>query len=139
LVFSTKDRRPLIPADRMPRLREYFGGIIRELGGRMFTANGPEDHIHIATILTQKLAVMEVLRIIKANSSKWIHETFSDMASFAWQDQYAGFTFAQSGTAQVVAYIDRQIEHHRKVTFQEELIALLEKHEIPYDPKYIWK
>ncbi|HUT59211.1 MAG TPA: IS200/IS605 family transposase [Phycisphaerae bacterium] len=137
MIFSTKHRRPVIGPEFMPRLREYIGGILRNLGGSMLAANGPADHIHIAARLDQKAATMDVLKEIKGSSSQWIHETVGQ-SDFAWQDGYAAFTVSHSGVAQVVAYIQRQLEHHRKQNFQEELIEFLRRHEIEYDERYIW-
>ena len=139
LVFSTRDRRPLIVPEVLPRLTKYVGGIIRELGGQMLAGNGPPDHFHIAAILDQKRSIMEVLGTIKANSSRWIHQTFSDSRDFEWQDGYAAFTVSHSGISHVVKYVEGQQEHHKKMTFQEELVALLRKHEIPFDERYIWR
>jgi REP element-mobilizing transposase RayT len=137
LIFSTKDRRPLIGADLMPRLREYIGGIIRGLGGRMLIANGAPDHIHIATSLDQKTALMEVLKQVKAGSSEWVHQEIRQ-ADFAWQDGYSAFTVSHSAMPQVVAYIQGQAEHHKKRSFQEELIEFLKRHEVKYDERYIF-
>jgi len=137
LVFSTKDRRRVIGIDLMPRLREYVGGIIRDLCGRMLAANGPEDHIHIAAILDQKNALMEVLKQVKASSSEWVHSTVGQR-DFAWQDGYAAFSVSHSVMPRVIAYIGRQVEHHKEQTFQEELIEFLRRHEVQYDERYIW-
>jgi REP element-mobilizing transposase RayT len=137
LVFSTKDRRPWLGPEVMPRLREYLGGIIRNLGGQMLAANGPADHVHLATILNQKRPLMEVLQELKQISSKWIHQEFPDLRAFAWQDGYAAFTVSHSGMPQVVAYIAQQVPHHHRQTFVEELIALLERHGVQYDERYI--
>ena len=137
IVFSTKDRQPWIEGELAARLPKYIGGIIRELEGCVLAANGPADHIHIAARLDQKAATMDVLKEIKGSSSQWIHETVGQ-SDFAWQDGYAAFTVSHSGVAQVVAYIQRQLEHHRKQTFQEELIEFLRRHEIEYDERYIW-
>jgi REP element-mobilizing transposase RayT len=139
LVFSTKERRRLITTDIRPRLTQYIGGIIRDLGGKMLAGNGPEDHFHVAAILTQKLALMEVLKIVKCRSSQWIHETFDGAGDFDWQDGYGAFTVSHSAMPDVVRYVENQLEHHRKMTFQEELIALLKRHEIEYDERYIWR
>jgi putative transposase len=84
LVFSTKDRRPLLRADRMPRIREYLGGIIRNLGGQLLAANGTEDHVHMAAVLDQKRALMDVLRDLKSCFSEWVHQEFPDQRDFAW-------------------------------------------------------
>jgi len=137
LVFSTKDRRPWLGPEVMPRLREYLGGIIRNLGGQMLAANGPGDHVHLATILNQKRPLMDVLQELKQSSSKWIHQEFPDLRAFAWQDGYAAFTVSHSGMPQVVEYIAQQVPHHHRQTFVEELIALLERHGVQYDERYI--
>jgi putative transposase len=137
LIFSTKDRRPQIGPDLMPRLREYIGGIIRGLGGHMLIAGGAPDHIHIAAVLNQKSALMEVLKQVKGGSSEWVHQTVAQR-DFAWQDGYAAFTVSRSVLPQVVAYIQGQTEHHKKRSFQEELIEFLKKHEIQYDERYIF-
>ena len=137
LIFSTKGRRPVIGPDLMPRLREYIGGIIRNLGGQMLTANGPQDHIHIATILNQKMAMMDILKEIKGDSSRWVHQTIGQR-DFAWQDGYAGFTVSHSVMPKVVAYVHGQVEHHKKQTFKEEFIEFLDRHGVKYDPKYVW-
>ena len=137
LVFSTKDRRSWLGPEIMPRLREYLGGIIRNLGGQMLAANGSGDHVHVATVLNQKRPLMEILQELKQSSSKWIHQEFPDLRAFAWQDGYAAFTVSHSGMPQVVEYIAQQVPHHHRQTFVEELIALLERHGVQYDERYI--
>ena len=137
IVFSTKDRRPWIRGQLAQRLPRYIGGIIRELEGRMLAANGPADHIHIATTLSPKLAVADVLRTIKSNSSKWIHREFAKLRTFAWQDGYATFSVSHSLMPRVVKYVERQQQHHEKLTFREELAALLKRHGIEYDARYL--
>ena len=137
LVVWTKDRRSWLGPEIMPRLREYLGGIIRNLGGQMVAANGPGDQVHVATILNQKRPLMEILQELKQSSSKWIHQEFPDLRAFAWQDGYAAFTVSHSGMPQVVEYIAQQVPHHHRQTFVEELIALLERHGVQYDQRYI--
>jgi putative transposase len=137
LIFSTKERRPQIPAELMPKVSEYIGGIIRNLGGSMAAANGAQDHLHIAATLSQKLAIMDVLQEIKRSSSAWVHNTVGDRA-FGWQDGYAAFSVSHSLMPRVIAYIQRQAQHHRKQSFQEELIEFLKLHEIEYDQRYIF-
>jgi hypothetical protein len=82
---------------------------------------------------------MDVLGRIKANSSKWIHQTFDGLADFAWQEGYAAFSVSHSASDQVIQYVRRQIEHHSKMDFKQELRALLDRHGIVYDEKYLWK
>jgi REP element-mobilizing transposase RayT len=137
LVFSTKERRPAIAPELMPRLVPYLGGIIRNLGGQMLAANGTSDHMHVAAILTQKTALMDVLMRIKADSSGWIHSTFPEHRDFAWQDGYSAFSVSESVMPSVCSYAAGQAQHHSKMTFEQELIAMLEAHQIAYDPKYL--
>jgi REP element-mobilizing transposase RayT len=138
IVFSTKGRRPFIYDDLRPRLAKYIGGIVRELEGDVLSANGPTDHFHVVAILTPKVAVMDVIKGIKGGSSKWIHETFRELPDFDWQDGYAAFTVSQSALPRVIAYVEGQVEHHKKMTFQEELVALLKRHGVKYDERYIF-
>jgi len=139
IVFSTKQRRPLLsPPDRLARICEYIGGILREQDARMLAANGAPDHVHLAVIIDPTLAVADVVRVVKANSSRWIHETFPDMRDVSWQDGYAAFSVSSSMLPKVVAYIRAQADHHKRMTFEEELIALLDRHGIEYDKRYIF-
>jgi putative transposase len=138
LVFSTKQRRPLIGPDVMPRLREYVGGIIRNMGGQMLSANGVADHLHVATVLNQKFALMDVLKEIKGSSSEWIHQTFPAMRDFAWQEGYAAFTVSHSIVPAVMAYVASQVDHHKASTFEEEFVQFLNRHGIKFDPRYVF-
>ena len=138
IVFATKQRRPFLTGERLSRTCEYIGGIIREQGGQMLAANGTADHVHVATVATATVAVSDLLRTVKANSSRWIHQTFGDLRAFGWQDGYAAFSVSASVMPQVVSYVRRQAEHHKKISFAEELIALLTKHRIEYDERYLF-
>jgi REP element-mobilizing transposase RayT len=139
IVFSTKDRRPLITPEALPRIREYIGGIIRKVHGQMVSANGTADHIHIAAIGSPNIAVMKFIQLIKGGSSKWIHETFPELKSLYWQESYGAFTVSPSGLPKLLAYIRDQEEHHKKADFKQEFLALLEKHGVKYDERYIWR
>jgi REP element-mobilizing transposase RayT len=136
IVFSTKEREPWFDAESMGELASYFGGVIRETGGTLLEANGPADHVHLATILRPTVTVAEMVNKMKSNSSKWFKKRFRREA-FAWQEGYAAFTVSYSGTGQVISYIRRQVEHHRKRSFVEELKALLKRHRIPFEEKYL--
>jgi len=138
-VFSTKERRPLLSAAVAPRLAEVVGGIVRKHDGKLLAMNGPTDHVHLLAILAAKYSVSDQLRDIKAGSSKWIHRVYANLQDFAWQGGYGAFSVSKSTAPEVIRYIARQREHHRKMTFQEEFIAFLKKHEIEYDPKYVFE
>lgn len=139
VVFSTKARAPLLDADLKPRLFAYMGGIIRELGGTALLINGPTDHVHILALLPAKLGLSEIVGKVKANSCGWVHGEFAAKRHFAWQTGYGAFSVSHSQKQTVLDYIAAQEEHHRKVPFKEELLALLKKHEIEYDEKYLWE
>ena len=139
IIFSTKERKPFLDAELKQRLFPYMAGIIRELGGKALIINGPSDHVHILASLPAKLAVAELMARLKANSSGWVHKTFPDRRSFGWQTGYSAFSVSQSQQQIVFQYIANQEEHHRKLSFKEELLAFLKKHGVPYDERYIWE
>jgi REP element-mobilizing transposase RayT len=139
LIFSTKGRAPWLAADLTPRLYEYMGGILRQEKSHLLAAGGTADHVHLLASLSKELSVSDTLRLIKANSSKWIHETFPDQRHFAWQVGYGAFTVSYSHLGHVKRYIASQAEHHRTRTFQEEFIAFLKRHSIEYDERYLWE
>ncbi|HEX7470201.1 MAG TPA: IS200/IS605 family transposase [Verrucomicrobiae bacterium] len=139
VIFSTKDRTSLLDAELKPRLFPYMGGIIRELGATALLINGPTDHVHILLLLPAKIGLSEIVGKVKANSSGWVHREFPKCQSCAWQTGYAAFTVSHSQKQSVLDYIANQEEHHRKLSFKEELIAFLKKHEVEYDEKYLWE
>ncbi len=137
IVFSVKGRRGFLDEQRMHRLCEYVAGIVRNVKCKLYIANGPEDHIHIAVSLRPEVPLADFVRTIKTNTSRWIHQTFDDMQEFGWQDGYSAFTVSYSGLDNVFEYIKGQLEHHKKVSFEEELAGFLKKHNIDFDPQYI--
>ena len=138
IVFSTKERRPFLSEELLARACQYMGGIVRNLKGQMLKANGAADHVHLAAVIHPSAAVAEFVGKVKSNSTGWIHETFPPMRDFAWQEGYSAFTVSRSVLPAVLKYIENQPVHHRKMTFQEELIELLERHGIEYDPQRMW-
>jgi REP-associated tyrosine transposase len=138
-VFSTKERRRLITPELRERLWPFLGGIARQNKMRAIEIGGVEDHVHILLSLPSTMAVSKALQLIKGGSSKWIHETFPEHRLFAWQEAYGAFSVSMSQLDKTVEYIREQEAHHRKMTFQEEFLALLKKHRIEYDERYLWK
>ena len=122
IIFSTKDRRPLITEDCQPRLYDYMGGTIRRLGGISLELNGTEDHVHLLTKLRADKALSDVLRDLKANASGWMHDVFPESKAFSWQRGYGAFTVSHSNLEEVRHYIAHQKEHHRKTFFRDEFI-----------------
>ncbi|MHC4715964.1 MAG: IS200/IS605 family transposase [Planctomycetota bacterium] len=137
-VFSTKERRPFISDDLDGRLNEYAAGIARNHDMHLIRAGGTSDHRHLLLQFRPTVCISDGVRILKSNASKWVHETFDGLSTFAWQSGYAAFSVSQSAAARVVAYIDGQEQHHKRLTFQEELIALLDRHGVEYDPEHLW-
>ncbi|HST50589.1 MAG TPA: IS200/IS605 family transposase [Pyrinomonadaceae bacterium] len=117
IIFSTKDRMPLIDSDINPRLHAYLGGIVRELKGTALSVNGTMDHVHMLIGLPPTVALSDVVRVTKANSSRWIHEQIVDK-KFGWQSGYGAFSVSQSKAQTVLAYIAHQEAHHRKISFK---------------------
>jgi putative transposase len=137
-VFSTKERAPLIDAELAPDLYAYFGGIVRELNGEAIIVGGVADHVHALLRLPPTLAISDAMRVVKTNSSLWVHQTRPALWEFAWQTGYAAFTVSRSGSDSVQHYIATQEEHHRRRSYQDELRELLRRHDIDYDEAYLW-
>lgn len=138
-VFSTKNCVPVIAPTFRAELHAYMGGVIGENHGVLLEAGGMPDHVHLLARLHQDTAPSEMMRLVKANSSKWINEECKLPQRFEWQGGYGAFTVSRSAEGEVAKYIRNQEEHHRKLTFQEEFLLFLKKHGIEYDPKYIWE
>ena len=136
-IFSTKDREALITAALHDDLLAYMGGIVRELGGALRTANARPDHVHLLCSLPPTVATADALRVVKTNSSRWVNRS-RHYPGFDWQTGYGAFSVRHSRAPAVVRYIHEQEKHHRRVTFQEEFVAFLGKNGIAYDERYIW-
>ncbi len=138
VTFSTKERRRTIREAWADRLHQYMAGIARDEFGKALAIGGTEDHVHGLLVLPTTVCIAEAMRKWKSLSSKWVNETLSPAEHFAWQNGYGAFTVSHSNAPQVATYIEGQAEHHKRMTFQEEFIALLERHGIEYDPRYVW-
>ena len=137
VIFSTKDRQPLITDPYQQRLYEYIGGTIRGLGGIPLAINGTEDHVHVLVKLRPDKSLSDVLRDLKANASGWMHDVFPALRGFSWQRGYGAFTVSHSNIARVKAYIARQKEHHQRQSFRDEFIEALTSHEVEFEEKYL--
>lgn len=138
LVFSTKLRENIISPELQPRLYAYIGGIAKNSKCSLLAAGGMPDHIHLLIARHPTIAEAEAARLVKANSSKWIHETYSDLQHFAWQTGYGAFSFGRSQIPDLERYIANQAEHHKRFSFQDEYRTMLRQHNIEYDERYIW-
>lgn len=140
IVFSTKERRPLLQDDQFRNgVWKYMAGVARNLDGFAIRIGGYYDHAHLLVRIPAKLAVSDFVGKLKANTSKHINESREAVLKFHWQDGYGAFTVSSSQQDAVVAYIDNQREHHHKQSFQDEFLAILKRHEVDYDPNYIWE
>ncbi len=140
LVFSTKERRPLLQDDEFREsVWKYMAGVCSNLGGHAVRVGGYYDHAHLLVRIPAKTAVADFVRQLKSSTSRHINESRDAVLKFHWQDGYGAFTVSKSKEPVVVKYIDEQIEHHRKRTFRDEFLKMLEDHEVEYDPKYLWE
>ena len=137
IVYSTKERIPYIDHEWEKRLHAYLGGIVKEIGGIPDEINGAKDHVHLLVSLKPTHTISDVLCKIKGGSSEWVHDVIK-MKEFNWQEGYSAFTVSPSQLESVRKYIRNQAEHHKKMTFKEEYLALLKKSGIAYNEKYLW-
>jgi REP element-mobilizing transposase RayT len=137
-TFSTKNRHPVISSDLESRLWPYIGGIARENRMKALAIGGTTDHLHALLSLPGMMSFAKAIQLIKGGSSKWINDTFPGSGRFQWQEGYGAFSVSASQVPKTIAYINNQKEHHRKKTFQEEFLELLEKHGIEYDQRYVF-
>ena len=137
-LFSTKDRYPWLNADVRSEIFPYLGGTVNKLGGQSLLVNGPADHVHMLFVHPAALSLADMLEKVKANSSGWVKRRWTRCRGFAWQTGYAAFSVSKSQVEQVRRYIAGQEEHHRRVGFQEEVLAIRKKQGIQYDPRYLF-
>jgi REP element-mobilizing transposase RayT len=138
VVFSTKNREAMIPSEVEPELYAYLGGTLKNLDSRCLAAGGTENHVHLLVSQSKKVALSHLMEELKKGSSKWIKTKGSTFQSFGWQDGYGAFTIGQSQVEALKLYIAGQKERHKKLTFEQELVALLKKYHVEYDERYIW-
>jgi putative transposase len=137
IVFSTKDRTPVLVKEKRPELFKYIWGLLRKKKCHLYRINGVEDHIHIVTHLHPTVALAALIKDIKVSSSDFIKENniFPDFEN--WQLGYAAFTYSFTAKNHLIEYVKNQEDHHRITTFREELIALLKEHGVEFDEQYL--
>jgi putative transposase len=135
IVFSTKDRRKLMPDGFRPRMWAYATGVCKKFDILVLAVGGMEDHIHFLLQIPPTVALAKAVLAIKSNSSRWASE---EGHKFAWQQGYGAFSVSSSNVPVVVRYIQNQEAHHKKMNFDEEFLALLKKHGIGFDPKFVF-
>ncbi len=137
-VFSTRHRQRDITSNIAERLYPYIGGIAKQNRIIPICIGGVEDHVHALVDLPSTVSIAKGVQLLKAGSSKWIHETDPTLHDFAWQEGYGAFSVSASMTDKVVQYIRNQKEHHRELTFQDEFQSFLKRHEQDFDADRLW-
>ena len=138
IVFSVKGRQSLINDAWKEELYKYICGIVLAKGQKVYAIGGVADHIHILVSIRPDISISELVRDVKANSSKWINIQIPKNGKFQWQEGFGAFSYAQSQLDSVIAYINNQQKHHQKRSFKEEYIELLDKFKIDYNEKYLF-
>jgi putative transposase len=135
IIFSTKNRVPLIPAEAALELYRYLASVSATHGCPAHKIGGTENHVHICCSLARTQTCAKLLEELKTDSSKWMK---TRVEGFAWQNGYGAFSISQDQLSAVKEHIERQREHHATVSFEEELRELLRRYCIPYDERYVW-
>jgi putative transposase len=139
VVFSTSGRAPFLADGCRSDVHAYIGGILRELKATPITIGGTPDHVHLLTRLPADLTLADCMRVVKANSSRWLKERWPERRAFAWQGGYGAFSVSESNRGAVIRYIQDQARHHQRISFRDEFLALLKRHGVEFDERYIWR
>ncbi|MDX9751231.1 MAG: transposase [Flavobacteriales bacterium] len=139
VVFSTKNRHPWLGTPVRSKLHAYMAGTVRELERcECYRVGGVEDHVHLAIRLARTITIADLVQHVKTSSSRWIKEQDTALIPFAWQKGYASLSISYPDLPRLLAFIDGQEGHHRKVTFQDEYRGFLIEHGIEFDERYVW-
>jgi putative transposase len=136
VIFSTKERRPLIDDPVRAQLHGYMAGILKGIESPALIINSVPDHVHILCAMSKNIAACKLVEEVKTGSSKWMKT--QGVPLFGWQNGYGAFSVSQSGADEVRRYIENQQAHHHKTGFQDEFRRFLEKYRVPYDERYVW-
>lgn len=137
-VFAVSNRLSLITQDYKEDLHRYITGIVRNKGQKLITINGMADHIHILIGLRPAMALADLVRDVKSDSSDWINRKKLARGKFAWQEGYGAFSYGHSQLDTIIRYIQNQEKHHRRKTFRNEYLALLRKFQIEFKEEYVF-
>lgn len=138
IVFSVKGRQNLIDKKWRSELHKYICGIVNEKKQKVYAIGGVSDHLHILISIKPNIAISDLVRDIKANSSKWINDRHLVLGKFQWQEGFGAFSYAKSQLDTVIAYINNQEIRHQKKTFKDEYLKLLQKYDVEFDEKYLF-
>lgn len=139
IVFAVKGRQNLISKENREELHKFITGIVSNRGQKLFAVLAMPDHVHILVSIGPTIALSDLVRDIKAGSSKFINEKKWMNEKFSWQEGYGAFSYSKSGVDSVVKYILNQEEHHKIKSFKNEYLDFLEKFQIDYDSKYLFE
>jgi len=138
IVFGTKERRPWLDLEIRPRMHAYLATVCRDCGCEAYRVGGTANHVHLAARLSRTISPAELLEEIKKTSSAWIKRQGSQYGGFFWQGGYGDFSIGWSQLEELIRYIDRQEQHHRTQTFEQEYRELLRKYHVEFDERYVW-
>jgi REP element-mobilizing transposase RayT len=139
IIFSTKSRRRVISPDLTDRLYAFIGGILRKQKAKLVAAGGIPDHVHLLVSLGREASIATTVREIKTGSSRWMHCSIESQGKFQWQDGYSAFSVGRSELDRIRDYLANQEEHHRTMTYLEEVQMLLDRYGIKYDKRWLLK
>lgn len=137
IVFSTKQREPVLEKEKRPELFKYIWGILNKTNCHLYRINGVEDHLHIVTHLHPSVSLADLVKNIKIASSGFIKDNGIFKNFNHWQDGYGAFTYSVKEKNRLIEYVKNQEEHHKTITFRDEYIELLKEHEVEFDEKYL--
>ena len=136
VIWSTKERRPLISDSLRAGLHGYMAGILKKIESPALIINSVSDHVHVLCQLSKNLPAAKLVEEVKKSSSKWMKE--EGASDFAWQNGYGVFSVSQSNVPDVRKYIEGQPEHHQKRDFKDEFREFCKKYNVPLDERYVW-
>jgi putative transposase len=139
VVFAVQGRENILPSGLRPELFKYISGILTNINQFSLAVNGYKDHVHIFFEMLPDKSLSEIVRIVKANSSKWINKNKFIPGHFAWHEGYGGFSYSRSQRDNVIKYIMKQEEHHYQKTFRDEYLEMLRSFDIRFDEHYIFE
>jgi len=138
LIYSTKNRNGLLTPEIRPRLYAYQNGVYKKCASPAIIIGGDKDHVHALFLLSKNSKLTEIIEHVKKASSKWIKAQGPEFAHFYWQRGYGAFSIGESQVPDLRRYIQNQEEHHKHVSFQDELRLFLKRYKVDYDERYIW-
>ena len=138
LVYSTKERRPLITDVVREEIHRYSAGILKDMESPAILINSVQDHMHILFLQSKNWAMKDIVEEVKKGTSRWIKKKGPEFRDFWWQAGYGAFSVSQSNVEQVTRYIRNQREHHKKTTFQDEFLTMCRRYDVAIDEKTAW-